>query len=161
MAGFFITKMKNNEFENSRVKYQAALSLFASEGQIQWSRYNAMLVVNTILVGLITLNRDFNFPKFFQILFLLAPIFGFILCILWHRMTDRGFVWMNHWIYEANKLEDQFKEQRNPIQNGEELRSKIGANVTRNSSLLIIKIIALSYFLITVVNVCPLIITQK
>lgn len=152
--------MKNDELENTRVKYQAALSLFTSEGQIQWSRYNAMLVVNTILFGLISL-KDFTFPNVFQILFRFSPIFGLILCYSWHRMTVRGFVWMNHWISEANKLEKQLNGQLNPIQNGGELRLKVGTNVTKNASLLIIKIIALLYLFMTIVNVAPLIITQK
>lgn len=152
--------MKNDELENARVKYQAALSLFTSEGQIQWSRYNAMLVVNTILFGLISL-KDFTFPDFFQFLFRLLPIFGLILCYSWHRMTERGFVWMNHWISEANKLEKQLGGQLNPIQSGDELRFKVGTNVIKNDSLLIIKIIALLYLFMTIVNVGPLIITQK
>ena len=42
--------MKKNELENIRVKYQVSITLKDSEGQIQWGRYNAMLVINTILI---------------------------------------------------------------------------------------------------------------
>lgn len=152
--------MKNDELENARVKYQAALSLFTSEGQIQWSRYGAMLLVNTLLFGLIGLDKNIALSKSFPMLFQSVPIFGLLLCYLWHRMTDRGFIWMNHWIHEANKLEGIIKGQSDPIQNGEELRLKIGGDVTRNAALLIIKIFILIYLLFTIINIGPLVIQK-
>ena len=150
----------DEELENARIKYQTSLNLFSSEGQIQWSRYNVMLVINTLLFGLIGLDRNIELSKSFPILFRFASLFGLILCYLWHRMTERGFIWMNHWIYEAKKLEETIQGQSDPIQNGAELRLKIGGDVTRNASLLIIKIFILLYLLFTVINIGPLIIQK-
>lgn len=38
-----------NDIENARVKYASVIDLKNAEGEIQWSRYNAMLLVNTII----------------------------------------------------------------------------------------------------------------
>lgn len=150
------TKIGNDQLENARVKYQEALSLFASEGQIQWSRYSAILVINTIFIGLIgfTYSKDFNFSFLFERLFQLAPLLGLFLCHLWHQMTVRGFIWMNFWISEARELEKQIVDEKNinPVKNGNDLRSKIGADVTKNASSWIIMVFALVYFLILVGN---------
>lgn len=151
------TKIVNDKLEDARVKYQEALSLFRSEGQIQWNRYSAMLVVNTIFIGLIgfTYSREFQFPIFFKILFQLTPLLGLFLCHLWHQMTIRGFIWMNFWISEARDLERQIVdgENINPINNGEDFRSKIGVGVTPNASSWIIKVFALVYFFILFGNI--------
>ena len=150
----------DEELENTRIKYQTSLNLFSSEGQIQWRRYSAMLLINTLLFGLIGLDKNINLSKSFPLVFQFAPLFGLILCYLWHRMTERGFIWLNHWIYEANKLEEEIKGQTNPIQKGAELRFKIGGDVTRNASLLIIKIFILLYFIFSIINLGPLVIQK-
>lgn len=60
-------KIDVEDLENARIKYSSVLDLKNSEGEIQWNRYNAMLVVNTIFIGFIgfTYNKDFSFPWFF------------------------------------------------------------------------------------------------
>ena len=142
--------------EHTRVKYQTAMDSFHSEGQIQWSRYNAILVVNTVFFAFLTLNKNFGL-NYSQNLFYFLPIVGLFICILWHRMTDRGFIWMNHWIIEANNLEELLKGENNPVRNGDELRSKIGKNVTKNATLMIIKIFALLYLILAIINIVILI----
>ena len=152
--------MKKEELENTRLKYQMTLNLFSSEGQIQWNRYNAMLAVNVIILGLSSFNST-SFPITLQLLYRFSPIFGLILCHLWYRMTARGFMWMNHWIIEASKLESQLEGQIKPLQNGRELRSKTGSKVTENASLLIIKIIAFLYFVMALITIGPWVTTLK
>jgi len=149
--------MSRPSLDKTKIKYQSAISIFNSEGQIQWARYNAMLLVNTALFGLTTFNLkniELSSSTFFiQILFWLSPIFGLILCRSWYQMTNRGFIWIHHWISEANKLEDEMKGQINPVINGKEFSSKIGGGVTRKASLLIIKLFALLYFLMAINNI--------
>lgn len=151
------TIIKNGKLENARIKYQEALSLFRSEGQIQWNRYGAMLIINTIFIGLIgfTYSKDFYFPIFFKILFRLIPLLGLFLCHLWHQMTERGFIWMEFWISKGRELEKQIGDRDgiNPINDGNDFRSKIGANVTPNAASWIIKVFALMYFLMLIGNV--------
>lgn len=136
--------------EDIKVKYQIAINLFIHEGQVHWSRYNAMLVVNTALFALLTFNKD-SFDL--KVLSFFAPIFGLILCGLWRTMTNRGFIWMKHWMVEANKLEKQLKGPLTPIQNGDELRLKMGEGFTKNASIFIIKIFIVIYIILMVNNI--------
>lgn len=142
-------KLKDTkDLENARVKYIAVLSLKASEGEIQWSRYNAMLVVNTIFIGFISFvySKDFDFPLFFRIIFWMTSLLGIFLCHSWHKMTERGFKWTQFWMRKANELEGNIDGEINPVKEGKKLRDFIGAGITEKYSLIIIKIIALIYF---------------
>jgi len=142
------------ELKDARSKYQASVNLFMSEGQIQWSRYSAILVVNTVLIGLIGFrySTGIKFPNSLTVVFDLTPIFGLLLCYWWLRMTERGFTWMNFWTSQANRIEDQIDGEINPVQNGKEFKSNVESEVTKNASLWIIRIIGLIYFVITVIN---------
>lgn len=44
-------KFDSIELENIRVKYAASVSLKDSESQIQWSRFNVLLLINTVFLG--------------------------------------------------------------------------------------------------------------
>ena len=152
-------KLKDHEdLENARVKYNAVLNLKASEGDIQWNRYNAMLVVNTIIIGFIsfTYNKDFNFPIFFRILFWLIPLFGFLFSIVWYKMTERGFMWTRFWIDRAWEIETQINGEINPIQEGRDKMEKKGEGYTRKASLSIIICFAVVYALIFFANILSL-----
>lgn len=45
-------------------EYDICVNMRIAESQIQWERYNAILVVNTIFIGLIgfTFSKEFNVP---------------------------------------------------------------------------------------------------
>lgn len=143
--------------ENARVKYSAVLNLKASEGEIQWSRYNAMLVVNTLIIGFIGLSykEDLTFSWLIKSLLVFVPILGILLCRIWYQMTDRGFMWTKYWMLKANEIENEIKSNTNPIQEGKEILEIIGEGITKKSSLLIIKIFTLVYLLILINNFLP------
>lgn len=151
-------KIDLEELENTRIKYSSVLNLKNSEGEIQWNRYSAMLVVNTIFIGFIgfTYNKDFSFPWFFKIIFWLIPVLGLLLCHLWHKMTERGFMWSEFWMIKANKIEGQINGKINPIKEGEELRNILGKGVTKNASFMIIGIFAFIYILMFINNIISL-----
>jgi len=81
-------------------KYNAALNIHNNECQIQWNRFNALLVVNTIFVGLIglTYNSDFTFPTLLNFLLKLLPLAGLLICYWWWKVTMKGFYWIHKWI---------------------------------------------------------------
>lgn len=115
-----------------------------------------MLLVNTIFIALIgfSYSNEFNGSILALPLFkIISPILGLVLCYLWLRMTEKGFIWMNHWIFEARKIENQLKSEINPVKAGEELRLKIGGGVTKNASFLVIGIIAFVYLLLLISNI--------
>jgi hypothetical protein len=127
--------MANKDFEINIAQYNAVLQLKASEGDIQWNRYDAMLVVNTIIIAFMGFeyNPDFTFPEFYKKVFVFVPFLGLLLCIIWYQMTERGFIWTKFWMKEANKLESYinciFKDYLNTI---EKLDKKIdGEKVTK------------------------------
>lgn len=144
--------------ENSRVKYLTAVNLRISEGEIQWSRYNAILIVNTIFITLLGLVYSVNFklPHFKKELQLIAPILGLVLCYLWHRVSKRGFKWIEFWMSKARKLEVYLKDRSeiNPITLGNEFRSsnKVIIN-TELASFYIIIIFSLIYIFFLLVAI--------
>lgn len=146
---------KEVELENARIKYSAVLSLKSSEGEIQWSRYNAMLVINTIIIGFLGLayNDGFYFPRLFNILFLLIPIIGIIICFAWYQMTNRGFFWTKFWMKKAYEIEKQIKSKVYPIQEGRDRRDDMGEGLTKNFSLMIIILFGLIYAALFIINV--------
>lgn len=151
--------MPNNSFdkEDSRVKYQSALERSAYEGSVLWSRYSAILIVNTIFIAIIGFSYSKEFDKTIlqNYLFrIISPILGLLLCYLWYQVTNRGFIWMTHWIVEAAKIEEkELKGENNPLIAGKELREKIGEGVTEKASYIIILIIAIMYAFILISNI--------
>lgn len=151
-----ITKLKDpQDLEDARVKYTAAIALKCSEGEIQWNRYNAMLIVNTIFIGLIgfTFGKDINISQIVRFIFWFTPIFGLLICESWYKMTERGFKWTQFWMEESNKIEQQFEGQIDPVQEGKSLRDLIGHGITKSASLRIINIFKLIYVLIFIGNI--------
>jgi len=150
-------KDKSQNTENLRTKYLGSLTLYTSEGQIQWSRYNAMLIVNTIFIAVIGFAFDLspsqNLPFLIKYALPFTPLLGIIICLLWYRMTERGFIWMKHWIQKANNLETYIGNDVNPIKDGKDLRDRIGGNVTQGSSYWIIGIFVGIYLLIFIGNI--------
>lgn len=67
--------------ENARVGYQVATSLWVYEGETLWSKFNALLVANSIILGSIGLSMTASSRL---VLFSVGmPIVGIILCGLW------------------------------------------------------------------------------
>lgn len=103
--------MPNNKIYNELVinkaiaKYQIAIDKNISEGEILWSRYNAMLVFNSILITSIGLVYQSNIKSAIMIF---LPIGGLISCYLWFITSLRGFQWIKYWIVSARKIEKEY-----------------------------------------------------
>ena len=143
--------------EDAIVKYQSALDRSAYEGNVLWSRYSAILIVNTIFIAIIgfSYSNEFDGTILQNYLFkIIAPILGLILCYLWYQVTNRGFIWMTHWIVTARKIEEkQLRGEINPLIEGRELKEKIGEGVTEKASYVIIMIISIVYAFILFSNI--------
>ena len=146
-----------NDFDDikevAKIKYQIAIEKNISESEIQWSRTNSMLVVNTILISAITLNfqKDSLIPP---VIIIFLCLTGIVNCYLWYVMNKRGFIWINHWIKSANSLERKYLKDKalelNPILNGEELQKekKLFLNSENTTNILIFIIFAIYILLI-------------
>jgi len=129
-------------------RYQGALDKSNSEGQIQWARFNAILVVNTIFLAIIGFTYNNNFlPVSRQML----AVLGIVLCFLWFQMTKRGFMWIRFFTTKARKIEEieNKKYSVNPFMEGYEHKQMSDEIFnTRNASFIIIGIFTAIYFFI-------------
>jgi hypothetical protein len=91
--------------ENARVGYQVATTLWTYEGQLVWSKFNAMLVANSIVLAVIGLaiSSQHTLPIFT----IGMPIGGLIFCAMWFLVTKRGFDNYIYLIRSARELEEQ------------------------------------------------------
>jgi hypothetical protein len=149
---------RNSNLENIRTKYSCVINLKTSESEVAWSKYNVMLVINTIFISFVSLkyNTSFSFSDFFNLIFLLVPVFGLFLCVYWRRVTDRGYLWCSFWMNEANKLEKKINGGTNPVIKGEKQRDLVGQGLTLKISRSIINIFGLIYFLLFIDGIISL-----
>jgi len=82
-----------DEFEdqdNAKIGYQAAINLWGILVETSWSRINAMVVANSIIIGMLVLSSQ-PVPTFFA---KILSVIGVILTILWALMMhcDAKFV---------------------------------------------------------------------
>ncbi|MFU8766844.1 MAG: hypothetical protein ACNA7I_04150 [Candidatus Methanoperedens sp.] len=77
------------EEENARVGYQVAVDLLIAEEEGIWSRFNVMLVANSIIIAIIGLapTNQPTPPIFDSYL----PFVGLVLCIWWFVLINRGY----------------------------------------------------------------------
>lgn len=87
-------------------KYHVAVNKNISESEILWSKYNTMLVFNSILIAAIGISYQDNIHlPWFIIIFL--PIVGLITCSIWFFTTHKGFRWIDNWIVFARDIESE------------------------------------------------------
>lgn len=94
-----------HQIENARIGYQVATNLSIYEGEIFWSKFNALLVANSIILGAIALSMT-NTPL--VVFTLLTPIVGIILCGVWLSTTKRSFDYYKYWIFSAREIEERY-----------------------------------------------------
>lgn len=145
----------NNKSDKIIAKYNVAINKNTSESEIQWNRYNAMLLFNTILFTAI----GFVYREglvFSKTIVVYLPIAGLASCLFWFAMTLRGFQWINYWIKSAQKIEEEHLLERrgkisdlDPISAGKEYKERIvGWPKTQLASYLLIAVIATLYLIL-------------
>lgn len=160
--------------ENARVGYQAAMNLWIYEGEIFWSKFNALLVANSIVLGSIALSMSDTCPL--SIFTIGMPVTGIILCLVWFLTTKRSFDYYRYWIFSAREIEEQYLS--NSVQtisrggkfaDGKVVEIVIGGEGKRLkmsrwgrfrvewSSYLIISLFFMIYALLLVINVISLV----
>jgi hypothetical protein len=98
--------------DDIRVGYQVASNLWICENKIYWSRFNTLIVANSILLVTIgwffsnKLGDDEAFLNIFSSM--VIPIVGIILCIFWFLMSYRGSVYQKYWIFSTRELEEKY-----------------------------------------------------
>ena len=101
------SKESNNQDrkEDARIGYQVAATIWAYEEQLIWSRFNAKLVANSIVLTVIgvVISSQQELPIFT----IGMPIAGLILCVFWFLLTKRGFGMYDYWIASTRELEEE------------------------------------------------------
>lgn len=134
--------MKND----AEPRYQASKDMRIAESQIQWERFSSMLIVNTIFIGLLgfTYSNEFEIPIIIQFL---IPVLGIVLCLLWQRMTSRGFMWVKFWTDKAREIEKKNNGNHliNPFMEGKIFKEKnlVRINTQKAASIIIAMFIIL------------------
>jgi hypothetical protein len=141
----------NRSIETAKVKYQVAIDKNISESNFIWSRSNAMLLFNSLLITSIGFVYNTNS---LSILRLLLPIIGLCSCFVWLQTTYRGFRWLNHFISSAREIERKYlkntgeNEKLNPIEYGKDHHDEIvGFGLSAEfGSYILIALITTIYF---------------
>jgi hypothetical protein len=97
-------EVAKENLENIGVGYQNAVALICEEGDQYWSRYTALVYMNTAI--LVTLAAVLNNNGSALIKFGLPPL-GILLCLAWKRVLDRSYSFYKYWMYSARELEEK------------------------------------------------------
>jgi len=98
---------EEQRMEKARIGYSTAMGLVGLVSQEIYSRFNAMLTANSIIIAIIgwTLTSERSLPP---ILAIFLPIVGLSLCFLWFLFTNHGVYWQNVFRKKAIELEKNF-----------------------------------------------------
>jgi len=98
------------EMENVRVGYQVAINFVWYLGEMVWAKYNAMLVVNSVVIAAIGIGLTSQ--QSLPILTVGLSVVGLILCILWFQLVKRGVDQLSSYMAAARELEDEYLANR-------------------------------------------------
>ncbi len=91
-----------------QVSYEQAIELYMYEGQLVWSRFQSMLVMNTILFGAIGISLSSNKPN--EFILIVLSFIGFLLSVILFVATIRGFASNKFWALCAREIEESSKK---------------------------------------------------
>jgi hypothetical protein len=103
MEGMMAEPRELVETENAQVGYQVAVGIWTFQGQMNWNRFNVILVANSVIIAVISAKRSGADPL--PPLIVSLAILGIILCIAWVLITARGFAYLTYWFRCATELE--------------------------------------------------------
>lgn len=94
--------------EQAVVGYQAAITLMCYEGELVWSKFNAMLVGNSIVLAILGVSVQSATESGPKSLLLALSAVGLILCFVWFVLVTQGFEHHYYWTLSARELEERF-----------------------------------------------------
>ena|GEM_PF-1571842 len=101
-----ISDFDRKKLEDARIGYQAAIDLWAYVGEENWSRFNAMIFANSVIIALIGLAIINTKPEL--LISLILSIFGLFLCATWFIIMRRGFDYQKYYMMSAREIEEKF-----------------------------------------------------
>jgi hypothetical protein len=98
---------QSSERRAAEVGYESVIQLWVYEGQMIWSRFNAMLLANSIILAGIGFTAD-SLSRTRTFLSFALPCFGIVLCLLWWALLARGYDYYAYWIHCAREIEERY-----------------------------------------------------
>lgn len=95
-----------NQDEKVRLGYQTAMGLIASDGQVIWLAFTALVAANTGLAVIVGAGIKF-FPTFLSAGRFLSGV-GIIVCLAWILILIRQFRYFAYWFTWARHYEKEF-----------------------------------------------------
>jgi hypothetical protein len=98
-----------DQLENARVGYQAALSIWIARTRMIWSRFNMMVVANSVILGAIILtigNYHTLSVPFIRILCLVGLAVSFAWLVAHRRACERN----SYFLFSARELESHLSD---------------------------------------------------
>ncbi|WIX85285.1 hypothetical protein [Amycolatopsis sp. DG1A-15b] len=90
---------------DAQVGYQAAVALWVGEANLVWTKFNAFLVANSIVLAIYGLTL--GSARVSRAFAIGLPVAGLVLCLVWWAQTKRGFDYFTYWILSARELEEE------------------------------------------------------
>lgn len=97
---------REQQAETAYVGYQVAVSLWSHAGNEVWTRYNMMLVANSIIIAVIGV--ALSAQRNLSLLTASMSATGIVLCIAWYLITKRGFAYQVYYLFSAREIEEKY-----------------------------------------------------
>jgi hypothetical protein len=114
--------------ENARVGYQVAVNLATHEAHTLWTRSNAMLVANGIIIASIRVSLEtttevmfFNLVSTSLLSTAIMSLVGIGLCYFWIRVVERSSTYASYWTLSARELEYHLRGPVKTLERGQRL----------------------------------------
>ena len=107
--------------EDARVGYQIAVGLWMNESELYWARFNVMLVANSIIIAVLGLifTSNPNNPCLSSILSMILAALGFLVCLAWLLLTNRGYDYQNYYVLSAREQESYLEKTVKTVSRGD------------------------------------------
>lgn len=89
--------------EQSLAGYQTAIRLWTHEAAQNWSRFNMLLVVNSILIAVLGLTLT---ESSLMVATLVIGVVGMVVGAVWFLLTRRSFAWQAFYRKSAQEIEE-------------------------------------------------------
>lgn len=95
--------------KNAQIGYQAAITLWTYENESIWSKFNAFLVANSIiLLASISIMIQNSTSCLLWVFLVTMSSMGMFFCVLWFLMAKRSFDYVEYWTSSAREMEEKF-----------------------------------------------------
>lgn len=132
---------KNKTQEIANLGYQTAVQLWIYEGSLVWSKFNAMLVANSIVLGILGLaisSKDVSVPLYYIIGLVIV---GLVLCFTWYQLNHRANDTLIYWIFSALEIEAnhlsptiEILQRGKNFSAGKEVEFKVGDTILKHKA---------------------------